>query len=635
MRVSIVTISFNQSRFLKECLDSVIEAGPDEYIVVDPGSTDGSRELIAAARGITKRIFEPDGGPAEGLNNGFAHCTGDVLGFINADDRLCAGAVDEVREAFSRRPSMEMAMADGLLVDEEGCIIRKIRATRQTPYLLAHQASRIVQQSLFFRRDVFERVGGFNVHNSTCWDAEFLMDALLAGSQVHLYRRIWGAFRTHSKSLTSSLHSASPGSSDLKMRTAADWDRIYRKYAAAGRDASFPIRRAVLQGLVGMARPAIVVDYARRKIGAGRAAKSVAVLGIDAVGVRHGGGATVLASLLESLEEDTRFRRVVVYTSPLTTVQYELRAHEKVQWSPVTRALTHRWTRPLWALLGLAWKSRRDGVDVLLAFTGTGRGATIPAVSYFQQALLVEGGPCKGLVPRASMQVQRYVARFAMRRAVCVVVQGQWLVEPVAEFVGLPEERIVVDVPPLPRWPAERPDGVAREDARAAEGRLRLLYVGDAKPHKNLRVLWDAMALLDHAAPEAVLCTTLRPSEGPTARNIVHLGRLERDELAALYGSASCLVMPSLHESLGMPLLEAISFGLPIVAADRPYARSLCAQAALYHSPRDGADLARTLLHALTDQAMLSSLRAAVVSRRAELSYPAPTLKGALDRALL
>src|SRR6202171_6644991 len=95
-RVSIVTISFNQAPFLERAIRSVVEQDyPDiEYIVVDPGSTDGSRDIIERYRSrISQVIYEPDHGPADGLNKGFASATGDIFGSINADDAFLPGAV--------------------------------------------------------------------------------------------------------------------------------------------------------------------------------------------------------------------------------------------------------------------------------------------------------------------------------------------------------------------------------------------------------------------------------------------------------------------------------------------------------------------------------------------------------------
>src|SRR4051794_19097336 len=74
MRISIVTISFNQAAFLERALESVLrQTHPDvEYIVVDPGSTDGSREIIERYRPRLAAVaLEPDSGPADGMNRGF------------------------------------------------------------------------------------------------------------------------------------------------------------------------------------------------------------------------------------------------------------------------------------------------------------------------------------------------------------------------------------------------------------------------------------------------------------------------------------------------------------------------------------------------------------------------------------
>src|SRR5450432_3341584 len=96
LKVSIVTISFNQAAYLEEAIRSVLDQDHPlvEYIVVDPGSTDGSRDIIERYRGrIAKVLYEPDQGPADGLNHGFAHATGDVFACLNADDLLLPRAV--------------------------------------------------------------------------------------------------------------------------------------------------------------------------------------------------------------------------------------------------------------------------------------------------------------------------------------------------------------------------------------------------------------------------------------------------------------------------------------------------------------------------------------------------------------
>src|ERR1039458_5622209 len=103
MRISIVTLSYNQRVFLREAIDSILQQDyPDlEYIVVDPGSTDGSRELLRSyGERISHVIFELDQGAADGLNKGFGQASGEIFGFLNADDFLLPGSLHRVAEFF-------------------------------------------------------------------------------------------------------------------------------------------------------------------------------------------------------------------------------------------------------------------------------------------------------------------------------------------------------------------------------------------------------------------------------------------------------------------------------------------------------------------------------------------------------
>jgi glycosyltransferase involved in cell wall biosynthesis len=131
LRVSIVTISFNQAEFLERAIRSVIEQDyPDvEYIVVDPGSTDGSREIIEKYRSrISKVILDPDTGPANGLNKGFAAATGEIFGYINADDALLPGAISKGVAALRERPKADVVYGHCYIIDRQGQIVRRSRS---------------------------------------------------------------------------------------------------------------------------------------------------------------------------------------------------------------------------------------------------------------------------------------------------------------------------------------------------------------------------------------------------------------------------------------------------------------------------------------------------------------------------
>src|SRR5260370_19773287 len=205
-KVSIVTISFNQVEFLERTIRSVVDQDyPDiEYIVVDPGSTDGSRDIIECYKSrIARVIYEPDRGPADGLNKGFACATGDIFALLNSDDVLLPGAV---RSAVSFLESNNVAVVSGhaIAIDAED---RKLRTAYSEPFSLkmfAYGACVLVQPSTFFRREVFERVQGFNVENKAIWDGELWVDMALSGARFALADEVWSGYRLHSQSITSS-----------------------------------------------------------------------------------------------------------------------------------------------------------------------------------------------------------------------------------------------------------------------------------------------------------------------------------------------------------------------------------------------------------------------------------------------
>jgi glycosyltransferase involved in cell wall biosynthesis len=207
-RVSIVTISFNQAAFLERAIRSVVEQDyPDlEYIVVDPGSTDGSRDIIEKySSRISKIILDPDSGPANGLNKGFAAATGDLYGYINADDALLPGAITKVVAAMRERPDADVVYAHCYIVDRAGRIVRRSRSVPFNLRLYAYGGVVMMQQSTFLRRQAFERAGGFNEENRTCWDAELFADMALKGSRFAMVDDYWSLYAIYPGSITASV----------------------------------------------------------------------------------------------------------------------------------------------------------------------------------------------------------------------------------------------------------------------------------------------------------------------------------------------------------------------------------------------------------------------------------------------
>jgi glycosyltransferase involved in cell wall biosynthesis len=229
--VSIVTISYNQVRFVDECLDSVLaerRPGRDDYVVIDPGSTDGSRERIAArAHAIDTVLFEPDRGPADGLNKGFARARGTIFGYINSDDRLAPGAIGYVTDWFRRHPDVDVLCGAVAIVDEHGrtSLRRRVSDEFDIARYIAGVCT-IGQQATFIRRAAFERTGGFNVANRVSWDGELLVDLALAGARFASTARVLGDWRIYAGTIT--------GSSEHRARLDAEMRRIAERLEARG-----------------------------------------------------------------------------------------------------------------------------------------------------------------------------------------------------------------------------------------------------------------------------------------------------------------------------------------------------------------------------------------------------------------
>jgi glycosyltransferase involved in cell wall biosynthesis len=210
-----------------------------EYVVVDPGSTDGSRDILAHfASRMDGMVLNPDRGPADGLNKGFAATTGEILGYINADDRLATGALEFVQKFFSDNPSADVLCGAIRIIDRYGR--PSLRARTPDRFNLTRYAAGVCtvgQQATFFRRGAFEKAGGFNPENRITWDGELLVDMALTGARFLTTARILGDFRIYAESIT--------GSNRHRERARREHERIAEKIRARGIPFYSPLERTL------------------------------------------------------------------------------------------------------------------------------------------------------------------------------------------------------------------------------------------------------------------------------------------------------------------------------------------------------------------------------------------------------
>ena len=223
-RISIVTASLNQCRFIEETMRSVLLQGyPNlEYIIMDGGSTDGSVEII---RRYEDRLAywssESDRGASAALNKGFRHATGEILGYLNSDDLYLPGCLSRIAMAFRRHSSLDVISGNGYFALVSGELARPIFSDEWCLRRFAYGACVIIQQATFFRRDLFEKVAGFHEGNHTCWDAELWADLALTGARFYRIGDYLGAFRIHADSIS--------GRGRLEAQYRLDQGRIFEK----------------------------------------------------------------------------------------------------------------------------------------------------------------------------------------------------------------------------------------------------------------------------------------------------------------------------------------------------------------------------------------------------------------------
>ena len=209
--IAIVTPSFNQAQFLEEAIRSVLDQEYPrlEYVVIDGGSSDGSADIVRRyGDRLAYWVSEPDGGQYEAINKGFARTSGEIMAWLNSDDKYTPWTFSVVASIFSAFPEIEWLTSvfpvgwnqhgQAVAVDFTGGFSRQAFARGANfPVRGSYGRRWIQQESTFWRRSLWERAGG-RLDTSLRMAADFeLWARFFDHAELFGAEALLGGFRSH------------------------------------------------------------------------------------------------------------------------------------------------------------------------------------------------------------------------------------------------------------------------------------------------------------------------------------------------------------------------------------------------------------------------------------------------------
>jgi glycosyltransferase involved in cell wall biosynthesis len=205
--ISVIVPCYNHGHFLREALDSI---GPSslsiEIVVVDDGSTDDTGKVLAAFETphTLRCIRQPNAGLANARNRGLRESHGDLLVFLDADDRLTPGALDIGAAALAEHPECAFTFGRCTMMDTDGSLM----PTTLQPRIVHDHYRELLRRNyiwmpatVMFCREAVERAGGFNPNVNAAADYELYLH-IARHHPVHDHAQVVALYRKHAANMS-------------------------------------------------------------------------------------------------------------------------------------------------------------------------------------------------------------------------------------------------------------------------------------------------------------------------------------------------------------------------------------------------------------------------------------------------
>jgi glycosyltransferase involved in cell wall biosynthesis len=367
---------------------------------------------------------------------------------------------------------------------------------------------------------------------------------------------------------------------------------------------------------------------------------------INAVSAKMGGAVTYLTNILRCLPPPESGYEFDVFTPPETAEKQEgLPRNVRLVATSVGQAAW--WKRFWWEQVTLRRWLKRQKADVLFSTANFGmfrcpvrQLLLVRNALYFSKIYQDEFLLRHSLRFQVPFKFRRWLICQSVRQADVVMTPTQAMLDDLHRFVEVEPWKSLVNpygANPTGCFPPEA-EGEAPPSLAGTTPVMRLIYVSLYSEHKNLATLLRAMPLLNrNGTRKFALKTTVNPGWEGGAWTVTHeedlalacqpevapwvefLGPLGQQQVQELYREGDLFLFPSLCESFGHPMVEAMAQGLPIVASDTPVNRELCGDAAVYFSPLSAEDLAQQVRALAQDLVLIGKLGAVGRERAATL----------------
>jgi len=651
--LSVTTPSFRQGRFIERTIRSVLDQGIDglEYVVVDGGSDDGTVEILERYGDRLRFTSEPDRGQTDAVNKGIARTSGEVIGWLNSDDVYYPGALAAVLEAFAADPELDVLYGDADHIDEADRVLEPYYTEPWNAKRL-ETVCFLCQPAVFFRRRVVDECGPLDESLRFGMDYEYWLRLAHAGRRFrYLERRLAGSrLYAENKTLGQRVAVHAELNDMLRARLGSVPDRWLTNYAHAvveerGRDRSadpvgFALRVARLarwsarrwnggisadllattEGWVRDARareraaapadteadrPVEDPRPARRADGALEIAFDVSQTGTGKAGC--GFEADALICALAEVDERNRYRLLPVFGGDY--------------WDPAGPDATRKIERPGFErgfVVGSsdearrAWEAPGEELEARLGWPDIVHAHNFFCPETIRRARVVYTLHDLAFLdhPEWTTEANRLTCFDGVFNASChadfVVADSEATRRHfLASFPHYPEERTTV-VHLASRLAADSL-GSRPPSADGLESGEFFLNVGTIEPRKNqLRLIQAYSEFVGNrpAAPPLVIAGgpgwlmdefDHRVCELGLEARVRRLGYVEDEALIWLYRNCRAFLYPSLFEGFGLPVVEAMSFGAPVLTSDTSSLPEIAGDAALIVDPREVASIAAAI----------------------------------------